>query len=231
MRLKKVNNLRKIVIDNYEKIADEFDKTRKKYLWPELIKISNKVFNGANVLDAGCGNGRLLEGFKNKKINYFGFDNSLNLLNLAKKNYPKNKFKQIDLFNVEEINNNKYDYIFLVAVILHIPGKENRLKVIIDLAKKLKKGGTMVISAWDILSQKKFKKIIIKNTIKNFLSLNKFEKNDLLFPWKNNNGKELSLRYYHAFTIKELNELANSSGLEKLDIYKADNNFWLILKK
>ncbi len=231
MKIEKVNNLRKIVIDNYEKIADEFDKTRKKYLWPELIKISNKVFNGANVLDAGCGNGRLLEGFKNKNINYLGFDNSENLLNLARKNYPKKKFKQIDLFNIEEINNNEYDYIFLIAVILHIPGKDNRLKVIIDLAKKLKKNGILVISAWDILNQKKYKKIIIKNTIKNFLCLNKFEKNDLLFPWKSNNGKELSLRYYHAFTIKELNGLAKNSGLKKEKIYAADNNFWLILKK
>ncbi len=231
MKTKNVNNLRKIVVDNYQKIATEFDRTRKKYIWPELIKITGEVFSGANVLDAGCGNGRLLEGFKNKKVNYLGFDNSQNLLNLAKKNYPENEFKQIDLFNIEEIDNDKYDYIFLIAVILHIPGRKNRLKVVKDLAKKLKKNGTLVISTWNILNQKKYKKIVFKNNIKNLFHLNKFEKNDLLFPWKNNNGEELSLRYYHAFTIKELNKLTDNSGLKKEKIYEADNNFWLILKK
>src|SRR6056297_538689 len=146
MKNKKIKQLRKIVKDNYQEIANDFNQTRKKYLWPELLKQCKNVFPKAKVLDAGCGNGRLIEGLKNKQIEYLGFDNSYELIKLAKKNYPNYTFKEIDIFNIEEIENNYYDYIFLIAVILHVPGKENRIRIIKDLSSKLKEGGKLIIS-------------------------------------------------------------------------------------
>ncbi|PIX02803.1 SAM-dependent methyltransferase, partial [bacterium (Candidatus Gribaldobacteria) CG_4_8_14_3_um_filter_42_11] len=41
------------------------------------------VKDGDKVLDVGCGNGRLVKAFENKKISYLGVDNSEKLIKLA----------------------------------------------------------------------------------------------------------------------------------------------------
>ncbi len=63
-------NLLALVKSNYEEIADQFNQTRKKYLWPELIKLTKEIKTGAKILDLGCDNGLSLESFKDKKIIY-----------------------------------------------------------------------------------------------------------------------------------------------------------------
>ncbi|MDA3802349.1 MAG: methyltransferase domain-containing protein [Patescibacteria group bacterium] len=231
MKNKNVKKLRKVVKDNYQEIAKDFNLTRKKYIWPELENLSKQVFDKSKVLDAGCGNGRLLEALKDKDIEYLGFDNSEELLKLARENYKDFSFKNLDIFNLEEIKDNYYDFIFLIAVIIHVPGKENRIKVIKELSKKLNKDGKIILSTWNILEGKKYRKIVFRNRIKNIFSFNGLEKNDLLFPWKNNQGEEISQRFYHAFSKSELLEIGKKSGLEMESCYKDKYNFWLILKK
>jgi len=44
---------------------------------------------GQKVLDLGCGNGRLLNALKDKKIDYIGVDNSEKLLLEAQTLYPE----------------------------------------------------------------------------------------------------------------------------------------------
>ena len=68
---KKLLNL---VKRNYEEIAADFDNSRKKQLWPELAKLAGIVKAGDKILDAGCGNGRLVEKFLDKSAKYLGVD-------------------------------------------------------------------------------------------------------------------------------------------------------------
>ncbi|MBI2459383.1 MAG: class I SAM-dependent methyltransferase [Parcubacteria group bacterium] len=84
-----------LVKRNYEEIAADFDLTRKKQLWPELLRLTEPVKNGDRVLDVGCGNGRLLEAFGEKKISYLGVDNSEKLIETARKNF------QFSIFNFQ----------------------------------------------------------------------------------------------------------------------------------
>lgn len=217
-----------IVKRNYSEIAEAFDISRKKYIWPEIKKITQDILPGAKVLDAGCGNGRLLEAIGDKGIKYTGFDSSSELVSLAKKNYPNNNFFVMDILEVEKLKD-KYDIIFSIAVLSHIPGRKERIKLLQSLAGKLNEGGKLAISVWDIYNQDKFRSIIILSELKRIFLLNGLEKGDLIFFWKNEVGQKVSKRYYHAFSDKEISNLISSSGLELEEIIKDGKNIWLVL--
>jgi len=230
MREKTRERLLNIVKKNYREIASDFDISRKKYLWPEMEKFSKLVFSKAKVLDVGCGNGRLLEAFKNNEINYTGFDANEELIRFAQENYPREKFFVHDLLNLEKIKKNNYDFIFLVAVILHIPDKNLRIKVLKDLATKLSDKGKIILSVWDFYGQKRFSSLVRKSETKRIFSFDGRERGDLLFTWTSGDAKSRSDRYYHAFTDSELKEMAYKAGLEIEEFYKSGKNIWLVLR-
>ena len=83
---------RKILTQNikdYDKIASKFSDTRK-YLSLDLRFFLKRYKAGKEILDLGCGNGRLAELFP--KDNYTGVDPSKQLIIIAKKLYPNYKF-------------------------------------------------------------------------------------------------------------------------------------------
>ena len=231
MRKKTREKLLNIVKQNYSEIATDFDISRKKYLWPEMEKFSELVFEGAKILDAGCGNGRLLEAFNGKKVDYNGFDLSPELISFAKENYSEQEFFVDDLLKLENLPERKYDFIFLISVILHIPDRNLRAQVLRSLADKLEVGGRIILSVWDFYGQKRFDELVRKSETKRIFSFDGRECGDLLFLWTSGDGKSKSQRYYHAFKDKELKSLAKSAGLEMEEFYKSGKNIWLVLRK
>lgn len=252
-------NLLKIVKDNYEDIASDFNETRKKYLWPELIKLASVVKNGDSILDAGCGNGRLLEAFKGKEINYIGVDGSEKLIELAKirnkipassagRQETRNKFIVGDLLELDKLPENNFDFVFCIAVLHHLPGSDLRVQALKQMKEKIKADGKIIITVWNLWSQPKFRKLIFK-----FWFLKLFGKiglmsrrygrdpesalqasgdlGDILFNWKNNRGEIISQRYYHAFTKCELKKNIKKAGLNIEKIYKDKYNYYAILRK
>ncbi|NCQ16120.1 class I SAM-dependent methyltransferase, partial [Candidatus Falkowbacteria bacterium] len=162
-------NLLELVKRNYGEIAADFDLTRKKDLWPELIKLSEMVKNGDRVLDVGCGNGRLIEAFGDKKISYLGVDNSEKLIKLAtnqrllRRSAPRNdKWVVADILELDKLPERDFDYVFCIAVLHHLPGKDLRLKALEQIKNKIKPGGKIILTVWNLWSQKKFRKLIIK---------------------------------------------------------------------
>lgn len=231
MKEKYVQKLLDIVSNNYQDIASEFDLTRKKELWPEIQVFAAEVETGARVLDLACGNGRLIESLKNKKVDYLGLDSSSNLIYLAQKNYPDYNFIIGDMLDLKKIAKEKYDYIFCLAALQHIPSKKLRLQVLQNINLKLAPGGQAIISNWNLWGKKKYRVLLLKNYLRRLLALNKFAGNDLLFPWKSPDGQAMSERYYHAFTGRELKKLAKLAKFEIVLFKKDKYNFWLKLKK
>jgi len=88
MNKKTQQKLLKLVKTNYNDIAEQFNETRQKHSWQELIKLAKKVKSGSSVLDVGCGNGRLLK-ILPSNIKYLGVDSSKKLLNLAQQQHPQ----------------------------------------------------------------------------------------------------------------------------------------------
>lgn len=224
-------NLLNIVKKNYEEISEQFNETRKKYLWPELLKLTKNVKNGNKILDAGCGNGRLLEAFKNKRIQYLGIDNSIELIKHARAKYPKQEFIVNDILALGKIPEINFDYVFCVAVLQHIPSKDLRIAALRQLKNKVKPDGKIIITVWNLWSQAKFRKLILKFAILKLIKKNKMDLGDILFDWKNPSGQVISRRYYHAFTKRQLKKIIKKAGLKIDKIYKDKYNYYAILSK
>lgn len=230
MKKKIVEQLLLVVKRNYEAIAVDFDLTRKKEVWPKMRELAEVVNNNDKVLDVGCGNGRLLEVFVNKKIKYLGIDNSETLIKIAKGNYSNNEFQVGNILSLDQGPENNFDYVFCLAVLQHIPSRELRLQALRQMKSKLAPGGTLIISVWNLWKNKKYRPLIFKNYWLKIIGRNKLGFNDLLFPWVNNRGEKGSERYYHAFTKKELKKLARLAGLKLQKLEGDQYNYWYILK-
>ena len=263
-------NLLDLVKRNYEEIAEDFDITRKKFLWPELMKLAEPVKDGDKILDIGCGNGRLVKAFENKKISYVGVDSSGELIELARENYvreiaklvpskardlrspstaPRNdKWAAADILELDKLPEKDFDYVFCIAVLHHLPGEDLRLQALRQMKNKLSPDGKIILTVWNLWSQPKFLKLILKTFLEKILrNLGLMSRRcgrdpdfalrtsgdfgDILFDWKNSQGERISQRYYHAFTSQELKKLAVNTGLKIEKLYRDKYNYYFILHK
>lgn len=223
--------------ENYDKMAEEFSDTRA-HIWEDLAYLKKFVQNGDKVLDLGCGNGRLLELFSDKKINYTGADSSEKLVEIAKNRYENNtilssgsqcSFVVGDALNLP-FEDDVFDKIFSVAVFHHIPSKEFRLQFLREAKRVLKKDGFLIIMVWN-LWQKKGIWRFVKFTFLKLVGLSRLDFGDVLVPWK-----KKTQRYFHSFTRRELKKVAVEAGfsIEEIGLLtrKAGHfNIYIIAKK
>lgn len=234
-------NLLKIVKRNYEKIAEHYNETRKKHLeplWGELTKCAKQARPGSRILDVGCGNGRLIEAFERTDIDYLGVDSNQKLLESAKKQKPGFKFKLGNILELSKIPEINFDYIFCVAVLHHLPGKNLQIQALKQLKNKIKPDGKIVITVWNLWGQKKYRRLILKFALLKLIKKNhrlggtgKMDFGDILFDWKNSKGERVSQRYYYAFTKKQLKKIAKKAGLKVKKVYKDRYNYYTIITK
>ncbi|MFA6194967.1 MAG: class I SAM-dependent methyltransferase [Patescibacteria group bacterium] len=227
MNKDQAENILNLVKRNYNEIAASFDATRKKEIWPIMREFAADVKNGDHVLDAGCGNGRLLEALKDKKIKYLGIDNSAELIKSAQQNYPSYEFREVDILDLNDLPENDFDHIFCLAVLQHIPSQELRVKFLKNLAAKLKPAGRLVISTWNLGRLPKYRRLILKNYWLKLTGRYQLEARDLIFPWKDSSGQNVSDRYYHAFTVSEIKRLSTAAGLQIKELRRDKYNIWV----
>lgn len=223
-----------LVSKSYGQIAKEYSNTRKKYhtpLFDALTKLSGEIKEGQYVLDVGCGSGRLISIFGEKKIKYLGVDKSPELISYAKSNYPDYRFEIGDLLELSQLPEINFDYVFCAAVLHHLPGKDLRIAALKQLKNKINDDGKIIITAWNMWRQKKFVKLIIKYFLLRLIGKNKMDFGDILFDWKNSAGVSIGQRYYHAFTKCQLKRIARKAGLKIEKIYKDKYNYYLVLIK
>lgn len=228
-------NLLRIVKQNYEEITEEFNQSRGRFHeppWSGLVKISKNIKTGDKILDVGCGNGRLLEIIKDKKIKYVGVDNGERILKIAQAKYglPDVLFRPGDILNLGEIPELNFDYVFSIAVLHHIPGQDLQVKALRQLKNKVGQNGKIILTVWNLWnnsSKKDFKKLIIKFSILKLLKKNKMDWGDVIFSGFNARSK----RYYHAFTKRELKKIIKKSGLKVEKLYKDKYNYYAVLTR
>ena len=153
-----MSDIRDQVQQFYDESGEYFSKTRQKTYggvdatWAEIRPYLARLKDGDRVLDLGCGNGRLLTGIK-AKTEYVGVDFSKTLLSEARKLHPKQAFVLGDISKPsswKKLGRGKYDAIFCVATLHHIPETRQQLYVFKQAKKYLKGGGFIFASVWNL---------------------------------------------------------------------------------
>lgn len=211
MNKKKVDKIFKQLEAGYDEMSEKFSETRK-FFWRDLEFIADYVKDGDKILDYGCGNGRLLEILKGKKISYTGVDISGKLIGLANQKYKgKNiKFEKISSQDSLSFPDNYFNDVISVAVFHHFPLNYAK-KIAEELFRITNKKGHVILTIWN-LKQERFG---------NFM---KQESGDLYIPFKNNEGK-IFRRYHNLFTKRDIGEIFSKAGfkIKKLEIVNGKN--------
>ena len=211
------------VRDGYDAIAGEFSASREKLFWEELTRFGDYVREGETVLDVGCGNGRAYDVFKPKKVRYAGIDVSEKLIAKARERWQGSeaRFEVGDLLNLP-VEDGRFDAVVAVAVLHHIPSAAYRRQALRELARAVRRGGYVMITAWN-LWQPRYWHVLLHQR---FGRRNGWDFGDLKISWK----KPHFARYYHVFTIKEMRRLCEAAGLEVVEQYyvkKGEMTDWL----
>jgi SAM-dependent methyltransferase len=233
MDIRTANELLSLVERNYKEIADRYNETRKKHLsplWDRLVGLAGSVPDNARVLDVGCGNGRLLEAFGDKPVEYVGVDQSRRLLEHARIMRPKRRFEYGTVLDLAALRERPFDTVFAVAVIHHIPGTALRKRALEELRSVTKAGGTVVLTVWDLWRQKRFRRELISHGLWKLAGRSSLDWGDIVFPWKHPDGRPASDRYYHAFTAGSLRRLARSAGFTAIRVERDRANYYLIVR-
>lgn len=213
------NNLVKKMERDYNIIATHFSQTRLQP-WPEFEIIESLIKPGFQVLDVGCGNGRLAEfEQKIKDIQYTGLDISTKLLALAREQYPKAKFVHGSILDMP-FKDAKFDIITAIASLQHIPSQQYQKQSLQEMARVAKPGAVLFMTNWNLyqdilpdyftLAKNKFK--------------NEWEIGDALVSWKDKYGTMQAERYYHSFSEDEMAQLLEQSGWQLREQYYMARN-------
>ncbi|HSR89505.1 MAG TPA: class I SAM-dependent methyltransferase [Candidatus Udaeobacter sp.] len=208
--------------EDYNRIAKHFSVTRE-YAWPEFKYFSSFIKDGQNILDWGCGNGRMVFCLQGKKVKYYGLDQSSGLIKIARKKFANEVKNGVVNFVCTGSRDKKFpasffDLVFIIAALFHLPDEQSRLALLQKIHKEMKVGGQLVVMVWNLASD--WAKVKAKK------SWEKIGENDFLIPWKNPEGEVLAERYYHHFTPQELKNLLVKAGFKVKKLKFMKNGTW-----
>jgi len=194
-----MQDLVKLNKETYNKIARPFAQTRQ-YLWDDLKPLSKYMKDNYKVLDLGCGTGRLYHLFKDfQGVEYVGVDQSEGQIEVAKEDFPEARHKVAEMTELP-FGEGEFDIIYCIATFHHLPDEVSRIKSLEEMKRVLKPGGKIIMTNWNLYS-KSASKMVEKGKFK------EFETGDFLVPWLDSEGEVLGERYYHGFSLEELENL------------------------
>ncbi len=203
----------------YERFASDFARTRR--TWPPGFDLILPYLEGAsNVLDLGCGNGRLLAflGQQGWQGRYGGIDSSEGLLAEAANTARQHaeiaaSFIPEDLFGEAWVEAARPfgspDAIVSLAVLHHVPGAANRVRFLSQCAGLLAPGGRLIVSTWQFMTSDRLRRRTVGWDAVGIDEAD-LEKDDYLVGW----GEGAAGVRYCAFIDREaLLAVAQEAGL------------------
>ncbi len=204
------------VKETFDKLAESFDRSRRSP-WRCSLKALPLTTHGI-ILDAGCGNGRHTLLIASMGYRVVGLDLSERLIRIAKNRSRGLRLEGETDFLVGDVRfmpfrDEVFDSALLIAVVHHVPGKENRRRVISETRRVLKDSALAVITAWSIWNFRRLARALALKIRKPM----SFELGDAYIPWRLK-GQKIP-RYYHLFTLRKLVALVREGGLQVVEAY------------
>ncbi|MBN1922986.1 MAG: class I SAM-dependent methyltransferase [Anaerolineae bacterium] len=176
---------------------------------------------GQRVLELGCAQGRFAR-LLPAGCQYLGVDFSASLIALARSQaYPiLAHFVVADLMEQDWVAqvNPPYDVILARAVLHHIPGYANRLRILQQAAALLPPTGRMILANWQVLAAERFRKRL-QPWESIGLSESDVEPGDCLLDWRR---EGFGLRFVHHVSADEAQRIACDAELEVVEMYASD---------
>lgn len=220
----KAKQLVQQTLEQYNRIAAEFDSTRSQS--EDFTGLTQYVKEGGLVLDVGCGNGRLTDALRGAGIKMIGVDGSSELIARCKEKYASDIAEGWVGFTVSDVlelpfDAAQFDTVFSLAVLHHIPSNQMRLQFFKDILAITKKGGFFVGTTWNLRGREFRERYELDEQLET--PREGYDAGDVEIPWKASG--EPVMRYCHACTLEELQNLAHQAGWNIVDIYPVSRQF------
>ncbi len=225
----------KSLADTYDSQAQKFSSTRQKHR-PEMDYITdaikncqkNNTWKSVTIVEVGCGDGRLLKHIDTQNIHYTGVDISTWLLEIAQKNNPNQTFTQQDMISyLESVEKGSVDIIVGIASMQHLFPHSERQKFF-DLAHQALKPWWLLILTNRARSDRAKEKY---SRSRNFHLRQRFRTSfhrasgDQMVPRKDTETQKTYQRYYHFFSLDELqNHLTKGRDTQTLQYVHKDGS-------
>ena len=207
------------VARGYDALAGSFDESRTA-LWEEQKFFLPYVSEHANILDVGCGNGRLLKLFEGRTLSYTGTDNNAKLVQKAQeyaKQYPAitTQFVIADMRSLP-LSDHTFDRVFCIAALHHIPSHTYQLAALKEMHRVLQPGGILCMTNWNLHMQERYVKKRQKLAVQHPDWFDGLSDRDFLISWKWHIGNQTVYRYYYSFAEDELAQLLAEAGFKTI---------------
>jgi ubiquinone/menaquinone biosynthesis methyltransferase len=221
-----------------EQVAQMFDAISKNYdglnkvisfgtdaKWKQKILKMVAAKQPKSILDIATGTGDLAILFASTTAEeIIGLDISQGMLDVGKKKIEAQKLTskiQMVLGDGENIPypDNYFDNLISIAVIHHLPTKEERIKAISELIRVVKPKGRILIYVWAFEQPPESKR--------------KFTSCDEMVPFQNKDGT-IFKRYYHLYVENELETEINQVKAHQFEIVRSFNemgNWCCVIEK
>lgn len=214
----------------YNTHAKKYHETRKKHREEAKIILDEISFKKKiSILEFGCWWWRFISylnnNFPKAQINYTWVDISSNLIKLAQKDNPKNKFICADISEyIKKLKQESFDYIIWTESFQHISTPKERFFLMKIFYRILKYNGKLIMTNRCLSNRfiQKYYKNILNSVFKYIISFWKKSLRDVFVPRESKDHKK-EFRFYHMFWLKELENLAKLSWF-------IISNIWYIQK-
>ena len=220
----------------YDQFAAYFSETRASPWWG-FAELARRLPQPCErLLDVGCGDGRLgrylVEAGRIER--YVGVDYSEGLLGIGRSQSPTSfQFHQRNLLDPETLADlGQSDAVASLAVLHHIPGEQNRVRLLRQMGKRLRENGRLIITTFQFMNAERLRRKVLAWERAGLTDAD-VEATDYLLDWKRGGT---GMRYIALIDEAAVARLADLAGLTILDQFLMDGkqnnlNLYTVLER